>query len=69
MPLTSKGDKILSKMRSEYGDEKGTSVFYAARNKGTISGVESRSLAGKRNTREQCMKRFADSLKKRAGRR
>jgi hypothetical protein len=67
MPLTSKGDKIMAAMKSKYGDKRGESVFYASKNAGTISGVE--SLAGKRNTREQCMKRFAESLKKRAGRR
>ena len=36
MPLTPKDEKILSKMRDEYGTKKGTSVFYASINKGTI---------------------------------
>jgi hypothetical protein len=27
-------------MHKKYGDKKGTSVFYASRNKGTISGVD-----------------------------
>lgn len=40
MPLTSKGKKIISAMKREYGDKKGERVFYASRNKGTISGVE-----------------------------
>ena len=40
MPLTKKGSEILSNMQKEYGDKKGESVFYASRNKGTISGVE-----------------------------
>src|SRR5262252_11179185 len=40
MPLTAKGNKILANMRKEYGSKKGTSVFYASRNKGTITGVE-----------------------------
>ena len=40
MPLTPKGDDILAAMRKQYGAKKGTSVFYASRNKGTISGVE-----------------------------
>jgi len=40
MPLTSKGKKIMSAMKSEYGSEKGEGVFYASRNKGTIKGVE-----------------------------
>ena len=39
MPLTRKGAKILEHMRSEYGAKKGTSVFYASANKGTIKGV------------------------------
>ena len=40
MPLTSKGEKIKEKMKSEYGEKKGEEVFYASRNKGTISGVD-----------------------------
>ena len=40
MPLTSKGRKIMRAMKSEYGGKRGESVFYASRNKGTISGVE-----------------------------
>ena len=41
MPLTEKGSEILSHMEKEYGTEKGKEVFYASRNKGTISGVDS----------------------------
>lgn len=40
MPLTSKGNKIMENMKSEYGPKKGESVFYASKNKGTISGVD-----------------------------
>ena len=40
MPLTKKGKKIIKAMKAEYGDTKGEGVFYASRNKGTISGVE-----------------------------
>lgn len=40
MPLTSKGKKIMSSMKKEYGSEKGEEVFYASKNKGTIKGVE-----------------------------
>lgn len=40
MPLTKKGNKIMRAMQKEYGEEKGESVFYASRNKGTIKGVE-----------------------------
>jgi hypothetical protein len=68
MPLSAKGEKILSKMRSEYGTKKGTSVFYASRNKGTIKGVE--SVAGPRHARErdECIESFAKKLRKRARR-
>jgi hypothetical protein len=41
MPLTGKGEKIESKMKETYGAEKGKQVFYASRNAGTISGVDS----------------------------
>lgn len=41
MPLTEKGKEIQSNMKKEYGPEKGESVFYASRNAGTISGVDS----------------------------
>jgi hypothetical protein len=40
VPLTAKGEKIKSAMTSEYGAEKGERVFYASKNKGTISGVD-----------------------------
>lgn len=39
MPFTSKGKKIMSAMKKQYGGKKGESVFYASLNKGTISGV------------------------------
>jgi hypothetical protein len=39
MPLTKKGKKIKAAMIKEYGKEKGTRVFYASENKGTIKGV------------------------------
>ncbi len=41
MPLTDKGQKILAAMIEKYGEEEGTKVFYASRNKGTITGVDS----------------------------
>jgi hypothetical protein len=40
MPLTAKGEKIEGAMKQEYGPDKGESVFYASKNKGTISGVD-----------------------------
>jgi hypothetical protein len=39
MPLTSKGKKIMQAMEQEYGKD-AEKVFYASRNKGTISGVD-----------------------------
>lgn len=39
MPETSKGKKIKKAMQKQYGKKKGTSVFYASANKGTITGV------------------------------
>ena len=41
MPLTAKGEEIKSKMETEYGQKKGESVFYASRNAGAITGVDS----------------------------
>lgn len=42
MPLTAKGQTILTAMQREYGGKKGESVFYASRNAGKIKGVEGR---------------------------
>jgi len=39
MPLTAKGNTILTAMRKQYGD-RAQQVFYASRNKGTITGVD-----------------------------
>jgi uncharacterized protein len=41
MPLTEKGRKILAAMQEKYGEEKGKKVFYASKNAGKISGVDS----------------------------
>lgn len=43
MPLTAKGKKIMSNMKSQYGAKKGKQIFYASRNKGTIKGVDPES--------------------------
>ena len=40
MPLTKKGRKIKKAMAKEYGKKKGSQVFYASANKGTIKGVD-----------------------------
>ena len=39
MPLTDKGKKIMSAMKKQYG-KNAEKVFYAAKNKGTIKGVD-----------------------------
>lgn len=39
MPLTKKGNKIMSSMRKEYGEKKAKKVFYASANSGKIKGV------------------------------
>lgn len=41
MPLTAKGNEILAAMKKEYGDKKGEEVFYASKNAGKITGVDS----------------------------
>jgi hypothetical protein len=40
MPMTKKGKKVMTALKKDYGKKKGTSVFYAMRNKGKIKGVE-----------------------------
>ena len=40
MPLTKKGQKIMSAMKDQYGEKKGEDVFYASKNKGNITGVD-----------------------------
>ena len=39
MPLNLKGKKIKKAMEKQYGKVKGSAVFYASENKGTIKGV------------------------------
>jgi hypothetical protein len=41
MPLTQKGEEIMQHMQHEYGSEKGEQVFYASRNAGKLTGVDS----------------------------
>lgn len=42
-PLTEKGKEIMKAMKEQYGEEKGEQVFYASKNKGSISGVDSKT--------------------------
>lgn len=39
MPLTKKGKKIKRAMVKQFGPKKGTEVFFASENAGTIKGV------------------------------
>lgn len=48
MPLTEKGKKIKKAMEKEYGKEKGTKVFYASQNKGTIKGTHKQKKGKKK---------------------
>lgn len=50
MPLTSKGRKIKAAMVEQYGSKEGTSVFYASRNKGKITGVDKAAFRDALNT-------------------
>jgi hypothetical protein len=40
MPLTAKGEKIKGAMEKKYGPKEGEKIFYASKNKGTITGVD-----------------------------
>jgi hypothetical protein len=40
MPLTEKGEKIMAAMKKQYGGKKGEEVFYASKNAGKITGVD-----------------------------
>ncbi len=48
MPLTKKGKKIKAAMVKEYGAKKGTKVFHASQNKGTITGTHRGGAKGGR---------------------
>lgn len=41
MPLTAKGEEIMANMKKQYGAKGGEKIFYASKNKGSISGVDS----------------------------
>jgi hypothetical protein len=45
MPLTAKGQEILASMKKQYGDKRGEEVFYASKNAGKITGVDSEATA------------------------
>lgn len=62
MPLTSKGKKIMRNMKAQYGSDKGERVFYASRNKGTITGVDPESSHKKKEKSAAYMQGFKDTL-------
>jgi len=48
-PLTKKGKKIMRSMKKTYkSDKKAEQVFYASRNKGKITGVDSKGKKKKK---------------------
>src|ERR1700728_667907 len=63
MPLSAKGSKIMAAMRKQYGEKEGTSVFYASKNKGNISGVDGSTRDGQDPQNQAIM----DALMKRLG--
>lgn len=54
MPLTAKGEEIMSAMKKQYGTEKGEEVFYASKNAGTITGVDSDELTMAERIEDAC---------------
>lgn len=40
MPLTKKGQKVMSALKQQYGGKQGERVFYAMINKGKLTGAE-----------------------------
>ena len=50
MPLTGKGRKIKARMKKTYGAN-AERVFYASKNKGTITGVDKPRKSKKRSTK------------------
>jgi hypothetical protein len=63
MPLTAKGEKILSGMQKQYGEKKGKEVFYASKNAGKITGVDS-DERGDDNQHMGFTTSFAEPIKK-----
>jgi hypothetical protein len=66
MPLTGKGNEIMSAMQKEYGAKKGESVFYASKNKGRISGVDSAMFPGEKAGEPYDPKKEAENRKQAA---
>jgi hypothetical protein len=64
MPLTEKGNKILSSMEKNYSPAKGEQVFYASKNAGKITGVDAQKLGHIMDSVSKLSERF-DSVEKR----
>lgn len=68
MPLTAKGEEILANMKKQYGEKQGTEIFYASKNKGTITGVDAavyevvRSCSGDVDNRYDVILRVGEKL-------
>jgi hypothetical protein len=43
MPLTAKGREVMAAMKEQYGEEEGERVFYASKNAGKITGVDTKA--------------------------
>ena len=43
MPLNSKGKKVLTAMKKQYGTRKGKSIFYAMENSGKLKRVKNKT--------------------------
>ena len=67
MPLTEKGQEIKKSMEQEYGAKKGEQVFYASKNAGKITGVDSierpEPYATPRPTPQETPRPQVDSIK------
>jgi hypothetical protein len=63
MPLTDKGQKIMANMKKQYGSKKAEKVFYASRNKGTISGVDPESSKKKSSRGKRALEMLGDMKK------
>jgi hypothetical protein len=62
MPLTEKGEKIKGAMVKKYGPEKGEQVFYASKNKGTITGVDDERIPLEEGKSKETVSRNTNKL-------
>ena len=62
MPLTGKGQKVMSSLQSEYGPKKGKSVFYAMKNSNKLKGVDRASFVRRVSDAARAGKSARDAL-------